>query len=203
VIAGGQAGALYVILKYTLPTESRVSMHFRRHTQNDSQAIVSLFTFVFTNSEGEAEGTLVGQLAKDLLEKTDEPDLYCFVAIDNEQIVGSICFSRLDFENGIESFILAPVAVHSDYQGKGIGQALIKHGLNELKNQGVSIVLTYGNPNFYSKVGFQSISHETVIAPFELSQPEGWLGQALATDSLETLSGKCTCVEALSDLKYW
>ncbi|HIK17551.1 MAG TPA: N-acetyltransferase [Leptolyngbyaceae cyanobacterium M33_DOE_097] len=178
-------------------------MHFRRHTQNDSQAIVSLFTSVFAKSEGEAEGTLVGQLTKDLLEKTDEHDLYCFIAVDNEQIVGSICFSRLDFENGIESFILAPVAVHSDHQGKGIGQALINHGLSELKNRGVSIVLTYGDPGFYSKVGFQSISHETVKAPFTLSRPEGWLGQSLLGGSIETLSGKCTCVAALNDLKYW
>lgn len=178
-------------------------MDFRGHTQKDSQAIVSLFTSVFAQSEGEAEGTLIGQLAQDLLEKTDEHDLYCFIAVENSQIVGSIFFSRLDFENGIEAFILAPVAVHSDHQGKGIGQALINHGLSALKSRGVSVVLTYGDPGFYQKVGFRSISHEVIRAPFALSQPEGWLGQSLLDDSIETLSGQCACVAALSEPKYW
>ena len=178
-------------------------MDFRRHTHTDSQAIVSLFTFVFGTSEGEAEGTLIGQLAKDLLEKTDEHDLYCFVAVDDDQIVGSIFFSRLNFEHDIESFILGPVAVQSDHQGKGIGQALINYGLCELKHQGVTVALTYGDPRFYQKVGFRPISPETIRAPFALSQPEGWLGQSLSGDSIETLSGKCTCVEALSDPTYW
>ncbi|MBD2311863.1 N-acetyltransferase [Desertifilum sp. FACHB-1129] len=178
-------------------------MDFRRHTQNDSPAIVSLFKSVFTKSEGEAEGTLISQLAKDLLEKTDERDLYCFIAADNSQIVGSIFFSRLNFENGIDSFILAPVAVHNDHQGKGIGKALIDYGLSELKKKGASVALTYGDPAFYNKVGFRTISSETVKAPFTLSQPKGWLGQSLSGDSIETLSGKCTCVEALSDPRYW
>jgi predicted N-acetyltransferase YhbS len=172
--------------------------------QSDAQAIVSLFTSVFANSEGEAEGMLIGQLAKDLLEKTDQSDLRCFVGVDHGQIIGSIFCSRLVFENDdVEAFILAPVAVHSDHQGQGIGQALINYGLNELKNQGVSVALTYGDPSFYQKVGFRSISHHTIKAPFALSQPEGWLGQSLSDDAIEALSGKCTCVEALSNPAYW
>lgn len=178
-------------------------MDFRQHTQNDSQAIASLFTSVFTKTEGEAEGKLIGQLAKDLLEKTATHDLYGFIAVDNSQVVGTIFLSRVKFENGIESFILSPVAVHSDHQRNGIGQALIHHGLSELKHRGVSIVLTYGDPRFYHKVGFRNISHELIKAPFPLSQPEGWLGQSLSDGSIETLSGSCTCVEALSDAKYW
>ncbi|MBW4466256.1 MAG: N-acetyltransferase [Pegethrix bostrychoides GSE-TBD4-15B] len=178
-------------------------MDFRRHTQNDLQAIVLLFTSVFAKSEGEDEGALIGQLAKELLEKTDEHDLYCFTAVNNGQIVGSIFFSRLDFENGIESFILGPVAVHNDHQGKGIGQALINHGLSELKRRGVSVAITYGDPGFYKKVGFRPISHDSIKAPFPLSQPAGWLGQSLSGNFIETLSGNCTCVEALSDPKYW
>ena len=178
-------------------------MDFRQHTKNDIQIIVELFASVFTDSEGAGEGALIGQLAKDLFEKTDENDLFNFVADDDGRITGSIFFSRLDFINGMEAFILSPVAVHSDYQGKGIGQALINYGLGELKDRGVSVVLTYGDPGFYNKVGFRQISHETIRAPFGLSQPEGWLGQSLAGDSIETLSGSCTCVEALSNPAYW
>lgn len=178
-------------------------MDFRRYTKNDSPAIVALFASVFTESEGADEGRLIGQLAKNLLEMTDEPDLRCFVAVDADQIVGAVFFSRLEFAHEIEAFILAPVAVHSDRQGQGIGQALINYGLNALKHQGVRVVLTYGDPAFYRKVGFRPISHEKVKAPFMLSQPEGWLGQSLSGDAIETLSGQCTCVEALRDPAYW
>lgn len=178
-------------------------MDFRHHTRHDLHTIVDLFTSVFADAEGAAEGSLIGQLAKDLFEKTDEQDLFNFVADDDGKIIGSIFFSRLHFENGTGAFILSPVAVHSDYQGKGTGQALINYGLGEIRDRGVSVVLTYGDPMFYNKTGFRQISHETIKAPFELSQSEGWLGQSLVGDSIETLSGSCKCVEALGNPVYW
>ena len=178
-------------------------MNLRNHTMSDSRAIVQLFKSVFADSEGETEGVLIGQLAKNLFEKTDQRDLFNFVAEIDGQIVGSIFFSRLRFEDCTQAFILAPVAVHSDHQCKGIGQALIRHGLRALRDEGVSVAITYGDPSFYSKVGFRAISHEIVRAPFELSQPEGWLGQSLIGNSIETLSGGCTCVEAFREPAYW
>ena len=178
-------------------------MQFRHHTPNDSQAIVSLFKSVFAKAEGETEGALISRLAEDLLNNTKERDRYCFVALKNGPIVGAIFFSRLRFEQDMEAFILAPVAVHNDYQGQGIGQGLINHGLSELNKKGVSVVLTYGDPAFYGKVGFCSISPDTVIPPVVLSQPQGWLGQTLNGDAIETLSGQCTCVDALQDPAYW
>ena len=178
-------------------------MDFRQHTQNESSAIESLFSSVFAKSEGDAEGALIGNLSKQLMAETDEHDLYGFVAVDKSQIVGSIFFSRLTFQNDIEAFILAPVAVHSDFQGKGTGQALINHGLNVMRDKKVSIVLTYGDPRFYHKVGFHPISQETIRAPYELSQPDGWLGQSLVGNSIDVVLGRCTCVEAWNNPVYW
>jgi putative acetyltransferase len=178
-------------------------MEFRQHTQDDSSAIEFLFASVFAKSEGEAAGKLISNLAKELITDTDEDDLYGFVVIDNCQIIGSIFFSRLTFKDSIKAFILSPVAVHNDYQGKGIGQELINHGLNALKDEGVNVVLTYGDPKFYHKVGFHHISHEKIRAPFKLSQPEGWLGQSLIGNSIENISGSCTCVKALNNPLYW
>ena len=178
-------------------------MDFRRYTQNDSTAIVSLFTSVFTKSEGESEGQVIGQLAKNLLEQTAIADLVCLVAVEDNLVAGAIIFSRLTFEQSIEAFILGPVAVQSDRQGQGLGQPLITYGLKELKQQGVNCALTYGDPGFYQKVGFHGISPETIRAPFELSQPEGWLGQSLTDNAIAILAGPCTCVEALNHPQYW
>ncbi len=178
-------------------------MNYRNHKGNETQAIVQLFESVFTASEGAAEGALIGQLTKDLFAGTPPSDLFNFVACDNEQIVGSIFFSCLTFDTGIEAFILAPVAVQSSCQGRGIGQALISYGLNELKNSGIRFAVTYGDPAFYSKVGFEPISPSKVKAPFELSQPEGWLGMALSGDPIAEMVGNCTCVDALQKSLYW
>jgi putative acetyltransferase len=179
-------------------------MEFRPHNPSDASAIEDLFTSVFTQSEGEKEGVLIDNLAKDLIASTDSQDLYGFLAVDREHIFGAIFFSRLTFEQkDIDVFILAPVAVHSDYQGIGIGQALITHGLQEMKKSGVRFVITYGDPAFYSKVGFLPLSQDAIAAPLKLSQPEGWLGQSLTDDSIEVVPGPCSCVQALDNPAYW
>ena len=134
---------------------------------------------------------------------TDAHDLYGFVAIDDKHIIGSIFFTRLTFQNGVNAFLLSPVAIHTSYQGKGFGQKLINFGINHLKENGVRIVFTYGDPDFYSKVGFNSITEKTAKAPFKLSQPKGWLGQSLIGDEIEPIDGHSYCVEAFSKPKYW
>jgi predicted N-acetyltransferase YhbS len=184
-------------------TPQGVIMEFRPHKPSDASAIESLFVAVFTESEGESEGALIGNLAKELIVSTDSRDVYGFVAVDRDKIVGALFFSRLTFEKSIDVFILAPVAVRSDRQGMGIGQNLIDHGLKELKRRGARIVITYGDPAFYSKVGFRPISEDVIRAPFKLSQPEGWLGQSLTDDSIEAIPGPCSCVKALDNPAYW
>lgn len=178
-------------------------MKFRAHKSTDAAAIENLFVSVFTKSEGEQEGALIGNLAKALMASTDRRDLYGFVAVDGGQIVGAIFFSRLTFEQDMDVFILAPVAVRTEYQGMGIGQALIGFGLREMKRCWARVVTTYGDPAFYSKVGFHPLSQEVIKAPLELSQPEGWLGQSLTDDALQPIPGRCTCVKALDDPAYW
>ena len=178
-------------------------MEFRHLEPNDASVIEKLFFSVFSKSEGKQEGAQISRLAKELIACTDSQDIHSFVAVDLEQIVGAIFFSRLTFNRPLNAFILSPVAVHSDHQGEGIGQALIAHGLREMKLQGMSFVATYGDPAFYSKVGFRSISKDAIRPPHELSQPEGWLGQSLTDDSLETISGRCSCVKALDNPAYW
>lgn len=99
-------------------------------------------------------------------------------------------FQPLAFRERTEAFILAPVAVHGDYQGKGIGQALIDHGLKDLKDRGVRLVLSYGDPRFHQKVGFRRISHEVVRAPSSsLSRKDGLASRSLVIQWRLCLAG--------------
>jgi len=165
--------------------------------------IKQLFTTVFSDSEGAAEGLLIGNLAYDLLTGTDEKDFYGFVAVENEQIIGSIIFTRLTFQNKVNAFLLSPVAIHTNCQGKGIGLQLINFGLSHLKGNRVKLVFTYGDPDYYSQVGFSRITEKIAKAPLKMTQPEGWLAQSLDGSEIEPISGNSYCVKALNKSEYW
>jgi predicted N-acetyltransferase YhbS len=178
-------------------------IEFRQNLENEKASIAQLFRSVFADSEGPKEGEAIGRLAKHLFEKTPASDLYCFLATEGGQIIGAIFFSRLKFEVDILAYILAPVAVATRHQGKGVGQKLIRHGLAELKASGASLIITYGDPAFYTRVGFRPLELERINPPHPLSQPIGWLGQSLDGGEVPKTPGGCSCVEALDDPAYW
>lgn len=178
-------------------------MDFSVFKRAKSSAVTTLFTQTFSDSEGPTEGALIGELVHDLINDTDEKEILGFVAIEDKQIIGSIFFTRLFFDESVVAFILSPVAVHTNHQGKKIGQQLIKFGLDQLKEKAVKLVFTYGDPKFYSKVGFKQISESLAKAPFELTQPEGWLCQSLDESEIEPISGKSRCVKALNKTELW
>jgi putative acetyltransferase len=99
--------------------------------------------------------------------------------------------------------MLAPVAVSTEHQGKGVGQALIIYGLKELKNRSVAVAITYGDPSFYSKVGFRALSENVIQAPLKLSMPEGWLGQSLTGEQIPTINERPKCVKEFNHPAYW
>ena len=167
------------------------------------QEITELFTNTFTASEGEKEGKLIGTLVSELSSNIDDKENICFGTYVEDLIVGCIFFTRLYFNESIEVYMLAPVAVSTNYQGKGIGQSLIKHGLDELKKRKVSVVVTYGDPAFYSKVGFSALSEDVIKAPHKLSMPFGWLGQSLTDKSIPVINDKPVCVKEFNNPLYW
>jgi len=178
-------------------------MELSPYKTSDEEEICELFTKVFFDSEGESEGTLIGNLVLNMMKSTEQKDIFGFVASEKEQIIGCIFFTRLSFETLLEAFILSPVAVHTSQQGQGVGQKLIQYGIGQLREKGVHLVFTYGDPGFYSKVGFQCITEKIAKAPFVLTQPEGWLCQALDGGEIKPVSGRPSCVSALNKPEYW
>jgi predicted N-acetyltransferase YhbS len=113
-------------------------------------------------------------------------------------------FSRLIYTGYKRTvFVLGPVAVATDRQNQGIGQRLISHGIEVLRQEGVELAVTYGDPTFYGRVGFKVISQDNVPAPFPLQLPEGWLGQSLNGAPLTPLRGPSRCVPAFNDPAFW
>ncbi|WGV98689.1 N-acetyltransferase [Vibrio sp. YMD68] len=180
-------------------------MNYALYKPEQTQEISTLFNHTFSDSEGKEEGALIAKLAEDFFTlPANKEDLYTFVAQDeNERIVGSIFFSRLTFPNGENIFLLAPVAVATDCHGQGVGQGLIQFGLETLKEKGVTVVITYGDINFYSKTGFAPISQDLIQSPRDLSYPDGWLARSLVGETIPKVAGKPACLKAIDNPIYW
>ncbi|EGA69108.1 acetyltransferase [Vibrio sinaloensis DSM 21326] len=172
-------------------------------TQTNQQAIIDLFTATFSDSEGEAEGKAIGGLVEDLLTNTDLDDLMVYTASEEGQLVAAILLTRLTFDCDVNAFLLAPVAVSTASQGKGVGQGLINHALKALSGQEVELVFTYGDPRFYSKVGFEQVMQQQYPAPLPLSYPHGWLAQSLTQQPLDAIGGQSHCVAAFNKPEFW
>jgi putative acetyltransferase len=105
------------------------------------------------------------------------------VAVSGGRAVGHIAFSKAavgDSESGW--FLLGPVAVLADLQGRGIGSALVESGLEELRARHASGCVLVGDPRFYSRFGFgtfpdldyEGVPHEFVLGlPFTTAAPCG------------------------------
>lgn len=181
-------------------------MNFARESvpSNRAEDFVALFARTFADSEGEAEGCLIGALVRDLLNTTPEADLWVFSAREDGALAGCIMFTPLRFDEDTRRvYLLSPVAVATGRQGQGIGQALLRHGLDALRADGADVAVTYGDPGYYGRVGFGPVAAEDVRPPLPLSQPEGWLAQSLTDRPLTPLKGPSRCVAALDDPGYW
>lgn len=172
--------------------------------KGQEQAITDLFKTTFSASEGADEGRLIGDLVWNLLNNTDVGDLYVFTASENRILTGCILFTRLAFAGDSRAaFMLAPVAVATDWQRKGIGQMLIRHGLEEMAKNGAEITVTYGDPNYYQRTGFEQVALDEVPPPLTPQYPEGWMAQSLTTAPLGKVRGPSTCVPAFNDPDLW
>ena len=166
--------------------------------------ITALFEATFAASEGAAEGALIADFVHDMLGSTPAADLRVFCAQDGSNLVGVGIFSRLLYpEDPRRVFILSPMAVATDRQGQGIGQALLRAALEALKSEGVDVAVTYGDPAYYGRVGFLPITEAQARAPLPLSFPHGWLGQSLTEQAMPHLVGPSRCVAALNRPALW
>ncbi|USG59565.1 N-acetyltransferase [Sneathiella marina] len=78
------------------------------------------------------------------------------VGVDGDNIVGHIAFSPVTINNLEDGWYgLGPVSVWPDRQKQGIGSALIREGLQKLKDLGAKGCVLLGDPNYYSRFGFE------------------------------------------------
>ena len=79
------------------------------------------------------------------------------VAVDSGEIVGHVAFSPVTIgEAEGDWFALGPISVQPERQGQGVGQALVRAGIEALAALGASGCALLGAPGYYGRFGFES-----------------------------------------------
>lgn len=78
------------------------------------------------------------------------------VSEDGTRIVGHIAFSRVSISDGAEEWYdLGPVSVWPELHHQGIGTALIRRGIADLRARGAAGIVLLGSPAYYGRFGFR------------------------------------------------
>lgn len=82
------------------------------------------------------------------------PDLELVATVADETVVGHVLTSRGDLD-GRPSAAVAPLAVLPDWQGRGVGTALMTALIDRADAQGWPLLALLGNPAYYGRFGFE------------------------------------------------
>jgi putative acetyltransferase len=159
-------------------------LKIRQQGLQDEQAVHQVNALAF---EREEEARLVEAIrtAPDSI-----PEL-SLVAVLDDRIVGHILFSPITIqtpEASLPAISLAPLAVLPEYQGQGIGSALVRTGIEECRRLGHRIIIVLGHPGYYPRFGFSTALARDLVCPFG-EVGEAWMALELQPGALNGVLG--------------
>lgn len=113
------------------------------------------------------------------------------IAESGGALAGHIFYSPVSLSDGARSVraaALAPLAVHPDYQRRGIGGALVHMSIPMLAHSGFETLLVLGHPDYYPRFGFSAEAAANILHPF----PPGphFMALELAPGVLDNFRGR-------------
>ncbi|MDX7990223.1 GNAT family N-acetyltransferase [Xenorhabdus littoralis] len=134
--------------------------------------------------ETSAEAELISQLREDGLLTLG------IVATNNEgKVIGYAGFASVDINGEDHQWVgLAPLAVDEEYRHHGISEKLVYEGLDSLNELGYGAVVVLGDPEYYSRFGFQLANQHQLYCQWPDCE-EYFLIYTLADISQEDCSG--------------
>lgn len=140
----------------------------RPETHADYKEIVSLVLRSFREGTDYSDGTDIVALIEEIRDSEFYIPELSFVAELGGKIVGHFLFSHFPLSETPEGghggakdtdlVMLAPVSVHADHRRQGIGSAMLKLGIERVRELGYAGITVEGNFRFYNTVGFATSS---------------------------------------------
>ena len=143
----------------------------RTEMPHDAAAIRDVLERAFDPSPAEARLVDLLRAAGEL-----EHEL-CLVAVDGEQVVGYVAFSRATVDSGDEVLALAPMAVVPERQSQRIGETLVREALHRAQATRFPLVVVLGT-RVLPAVRLRAGGDLGIVAPFEVP-PEAWMALRL------------------------
>jgi len=107
---------------------------------------------------------------------------YCF-AWDQSTLIGS----ARALSDGIFSSAIYDVMVDPEYQGQGVGKALMTNLLSRLPKRSVMLVSTHSSKSFYQKLGFRRLRTAYILQEdFGPWSSMGYLDESTPTKPLHS-----------------
>jgi len=131
----------------------------RPQTADDAASVAAVIRAAFADEPG------VDVLEADLARRDDSVG---FVAMLGDRIVGHVRLTRgwVDApQRLVEVVVLSPLSVVPDQQRRGIGRLLVAHAIEEAAAAGAPAVFLEGDPDYYSRLGWQPASIVGVTPP--------------------------------------
>jgi putative acetyltransferase len=125
----------------------------RNETSDDIAAIDEVTTAAFRDLQisNQTEHFIINAL------RTAEALALSLVAVVDGRVVGHIAFSPVTLSDGtVDWYGLGPVSVLPQVQRRGIGQALVREGLSQLKRMQARGCCLVGHPEYYRRFGFEN-----------------------------------------------
>jgi len=183
---------------------SASSVRVRSAQASDHEAVADVVTGAF----GPVEGAEIVQLIADLAADETAQPLLSLVAISGDRVVGHILFSRARVEAVDREFpaaILAPLAVHPEFQRRSIGKRLVQEGLRRLAAAGEVWVFVLGHPDYYPRLGFAEAGVQGFEAPYPIEPKNAgaWMVRKLGPGARADVRGTVRCARAMDEPRYW
>jgi putative acetyltransferase len=157
-------------------------MNIRKEKDSDKENIWKVNAEAF---ETEAEANLVNAL------RDSGIPFISLVAEEDEEIVGHILFTPVELigdNSGLKLIGLAPMAVLTKLQKKGIGSQLVKTGIENCSSQGYDAIVVLGHPEYYPKFGFVPSVKYGIKSEYD-APDEAFMALELKESSLKDKNG--------------
>jgi putative acetyltransferase len=176
-------------------------MLIRRELPTDRQAVLDIHRQAFGAGNSEV---VEARLLEELREDGDLIPQLCFLALISERPVGHLAISRGQLESRqpapsagparikggfrVPSLGLGPLGVLPQFQGRGVGSALMHAAIGATEALGASELLLLGSPSYYSRFGFRAASAVQIASVhpewgehFQIRTLSAWAGDSGGT----------------------
>ncbi len=157
------------------------NLAIRPESERDREAVSEINRTAFGQPD---EAELIARL------RSEGVVVVSLVADMDGRAVGHILFSCLEVaadERKVKAVSLAPMAVLPECQGRGVGSALVRSGLEACRVRGIEAVVVLGHADYYPRFGFRAEWMANFRAPFS---GDAFMGVELKEGALRCGEGR-------------